>query len=87
MTTITLQQIQLLQYTRANKVLKKQLVKFTYSGGFAAYTFSQKERHKCWPRGKTYLRMQRREMNPNINFSVGPRHPDRYAHMKNRMWS
>ena len=91
MAVITLEQITELQYRRHNKVLNQQLKqlngKYSSRGSRNAHRYAHIERHKCWPRGKTYYRLYRRQMNPHINFTVSPGHPDRYKHMSLRMWS
>ena len=91
MAIITLERITELQYRRHNNVLNQQFKqlngKHSSRGARNAHRCAHIERHKCWPRGKTYERLYRRQMNPHINFTVSPGHPDRYKHMSLRMWS
>lgn len=90
MTIITLKQISDLQYKRATEVMNEQMKQlrknYTARESRNLHSFAHKERLKYWPRGKAYQRMYRREMNPHINFTVSPQHPDRYKHMVLRMW-
>ncbi len=90
MSSITLDQITTLQYERALTVMNHQMKQLkahcTRLESRNIHNFVHKERLKYWPRGKAYQRMYRREMNPHINFTVSPQHPDRYKHMVLRMW-
>lgn len=91
MTVIMLEQIISNQYCRHNVVLSQQLDhlsgKYSTRSSRNAHHHAHVERLKCWPRGKTYDRLYRRQMNPHMNFTVSPGHPDRYKHMSLRMWS
>lgn len=91
MTVIMLEQITSNQYRRYNVVLKQQHNhlngKHSTRASRNAHHHAHAERLKCWPRGKAYQRLYRRQMNPHINFTVSPGHPDRGKHMKHRMWS
>lgn len=91
MTDITLHQMTELQYRRHNVVINQQMRQITgkYDSRaiLNAHKHAHNERLKYWPRGKAHYTVYRREMNPHINFTVAPGHPDRYKHMSSRMWS
>ena len=90
MGSIFLNKITEIQLHRHQAVIKEQLNQLggEYSSRASrnAHKHAHAERLKCWPRGKVYERLYRRQMNPHVNFTVPAGHQDRYKHMLDCMW-
>ncbi len=92
MAVIKLDQMTTLQMLAAEALYRKccaQKESNFYATGLVRtyYKASMDVRKRCLPRGKAYARAYRREMNPSIDFSLPVADPERYNHMKKRLWA